>query len=124
LARVSCDPRQHLGRLGEQLAAEHLQRLGYAIVTRNHRTRFGEIDLVASDGTVLVFVEVKTRRGRGQPWDALHEGKRAQVRRMARAYLTEAGDRPRVRLLRFDAIGVVVDARGRLTRLEHLEDAF
>jgi putative endonuclease len=124
LARVSCDPRQHLGRLGEQLAAEHLQRLGYAIVTRNHRTRFGEIDLVASDGTVLVFVEVKTRRGRGQPWDALHEGKRAQVRRMARAYLTEARDRPRVRLLRFDAIGVVVDARGRLTRLEHLEDAF
>jgi putative endonuclease len=118
------DPRQHLGRLGERLAAEHLERLGYTIVARNHRTRFGELDLVATDGTVLAFVEVKTRRGRGEPWDALHEAKRVQVRRMARAYLTEADDRPRVRLVRFDAIGVVVDARGRLTRLEHLEDAF
>src|SRR3954451_405278 len=121
---MSPDPRHHLGRLGEQLAAEHLERLGYAIVARHHRTRFGEIDLIATDGPALVFVEVKCRRGRGQPWDALHDAKRAQVRRMARAYLTEHPARPRVRLLRFDAIGVVVDARGRLTRLEHLEGAF
>ncbi|QEC48682.1 YraN family protein [Baekduia soli] len=118
------DPRHHLGRLGERLAAEHLERLGYAIVARNHRTRFGEIDLVACDGSVLVFCEVKTRRGRGDPWDALHPAKRAQVRRMARAYLSEEADRPRVALLRFDAIGVGLDACGRLTRLEHLEDAF
>jgi putative endonuclease len=118
------DPRQHLGRLGEQLAAEHLQRLGYAIVARNHRTRHGEIDLIATFGGALVFVEVKTRRGRGDPWAALHDAKRAQVRRMARAYLSEATDRPRARLIRFDAIGVVLDARGRLTRLDHLEDAF
>jgi putative endonuclease len=72
----------------------------------------------------LIFCEVNTRRGRGEPWDALHEAKRAQVRRMARAYLTEATDRPRTQLVRFDAIGVVIDLRGRLTRLEHLEDAF
>jgi putative endonuclease len=124
VAPVSTDPRQHLGRLGEQLAASHLERLGYAIVARNHRTRYGEIDLIACDGESLVFVEVKTRRGRGDPWDALHPAKRAQVRRMARAYLSDAADRPRVPLLRFDAIGVVIDARGALTRLEHLEDAF
>jgi hypothetical protein len=55
---VPTDPRQHLGRLGEQLAAEHLQRLGYAIVCRNHRTRYGEIDLIARDGDCLVFCEV------------------------------------------------------------------
>jgi putative endonuclease len=122
---VPTDPRQHLGRLGEQLAAEHLERLGYAIVARNHRTRYGEIDIIACDGSVLVFVEVKTRRGRGQPWDGLHEAKRLQVRKMARAYLgDDTADRPRVRLLRFDAIGIVIDARGQLTRLEHLENAF
>jgi putative endonuclease len=121
---MSSDPRHHLGRLGEQLAAEHLERLGYAVVARNHRTRFGEIDLIACDGTTLVFCEVKTRRGRGDPWDALHEAKRAQVRRMAGAYLAETADRPRVPDLRFDAIGVVVDPRGRLTRLDHLEGAF
>src|SRR3954451_15974999 len=118
------DPRLHLGRLGERLAAEHLERLGYAVVARNHRTRFGEIDLIACDGTTLVFCEVKTRRGRGEPWDALHAGKRAQVRRMARAYLADAPDRPRAAHLRFDAIGVAIDARGRLTRLDHVEDAF
>jgi putative endonuclease len=118
------DPRHHLGALGEQLAAEHLERLGYRIVARNHRTRFGELDLVACDDDTLVFCEVKTRRGRGEPWDALHDGKRRQVRRMARAYLAEARDRPRTARLRFDAIGVAIDARGRLTRLEHVEDAF
>jgi putative endonuclease len=121
---MTTDARQHLGRLGERLAAEHLERLGYTIVARNHRTRHGEIDLIATRDGALVFVEVKARRGRGQPWDALHDAKRAQVRRMARAYLSEAPDRPRARLIRFDAIGVVVDARGNLTRLDHLEDAF
>lgn len=122
--QMGTDTRQHLGRLGERLAAEHLQRLGYTIVARNHRTRHGEIDLIATFEGALIFVEVKSRRGRGDPWDALHDAKRAQVRRMARAYLSEAEDRPRARLIRFDAIGVVVDPRGNLTRLDHLEDAF
>jgi putative endonuclease len=121
---MSSDPRHRLGRLGEQLAAEHLERLGYAIVARNHRTRFGELDLIVCDAKTLVFCEVKTRRGGGEPWDSLHDAKRLQVRRMASAYLSEAPDRPRVPNLRFDAIGICVDPRGHLTRLEHLEGAF
>jgi predicted RecB family endonuclease len=52
------DPRQTLGRLGERLAAEHLERLGYTILARNHRTRHGEIDLIATHDGALVFVEV------------------------------------------------------------------
>jgi putative endonuclease len=119
--------RQHLGRLGEDLALAHLERLGFAVVTRNHRTRFGEIDLVVFDGSTLVFVEVKTRRansaGRG-PWEALHERKRQQVRRMAAAYLLEVADRPHSADVRFDAIGVVIDGQGRLVELDHLEAAF
>jgi putative endonuclease len=118
------DPRHHLGRLGERLAAEHLERRGCSIVSRNHRTRYGEIDLIVMDGDMLVFVEVKTRRGRGSPWDALHDAKRAQVRRMARAYLTEVPNRPRAAGLRFDAIGIQIDGRGQLTSLSHLEGAF
>src|SRR4051794_25614293 len=114
---MSSDPRHHLGRLGEQLAAEHLERLGYAVVARNHRTRYGEIDLIAADATTLVIVEVKTRRGRGNPWDALGERKRRQVRRMGLAYLSEVADRPRRPQLRFDAIGVTLDPGGRLTAL-------
>ena len=119
--------RQHLGRLGEDLALAHLERLGYALVARNYRTRYGEIDLVVFDGETLVFVEVKTRRansaGRG-PWEALHERKRHQVRRMAAAFLLEVTHRPHSPDLRFDAIGVLIDGRGQLVRLDHLEAAF
>jgi putative endonuclease len=120
------DPRRHLGRLGEQLALEHLERLGYALVARNHRTRFGELDLVVCDGSALVFVEVKARRATaaGRTWESLHRAKRAQVRRMAAAFLAEVPDRPRCDELRFDAVGVTIDPRGRLVALEHLEGAF
>jgi putative endonuclease len=121
------DPRQTLGRAGEDLALAHLERLGYRLVVRNHRTRFGELDLVVHDDRVLVFAEVKTRResraGRG-PWEALHDRKRRQVRKMAAAYLADVAQRPRSLDLRFDAIGVVIDPRGRLVRLDHLEGAF
>ena len=121
---MTTDQRHLLGQAAERLAAEHLKRLGYAIVARNHRTRFGEIDIVAADDETLVFVEVKARRGGGRPWDSLHERKQAQVRRMAAAYLAEVSERPRARDLRFDAIGVSVDGAGRLVSLDHLEGAF
>ena len=121
-------PRHELGRHGERLAREHLERLGYRVVAANHRTRFGELDLVVCDGRALVFVEVKTRRASrpGRPWENLHEAKRAQVRRMAAAWLAEAAaaERPRADDLRFDAIGVTIDPAGRLVALEHLEGAF
>jgi putative endonuclease len=121
---MSNDVRHRLGQLGEEAAAAHMERLGYEIVARNHRTRFGELDLVCFGHGALVFVEVKTRRGRGQPWDALGAGKQARVRRMAASYLVEVTDRPLGDDLRFDAIGVVFDAYGRMVRLDHLEGAF
>jgi hypothetical protein len=58
----SADSRRVLGRRGEGLAAVHLERLGYAILARNVRTRYGEIDLIAFDGRTLAMIEVKTRR--------------------------------------------------------------
>lgn len=120
------DPRQHLGRLGERLALEHLERLGYRLVAANHRTRFGELDLIVRDDATLVFVEVKTRRGArpDRHWERLDGRKRGQVRRMAAAWLAETPDRPWVDDLRFDAIGITVDARGAIVALEHLEGAF
>jgi putative endonuclease len=124
---MSDDPRHRVGEVGERLAAEHLERLGYAILARRHRTRFGELDLVAFDGRTIVFCEVKSRRGGGRrrtPFEALGPAKRAQVRRMAAAWLAEVRDRPRGVELRFDAIGVRLDGAGRLESLEHLEAAF
>jgi putative endonuclease len=126
---MSSDARQTIGRCGERLAAEHLRRRGFDIVERNFRTRWGELDIVACDGHVIVFCEVKTRLaatlGRDtDPLDAVHLPKRNQVRKMAARWLIERRDRPHVDELRFDAIGVTLDRRGRLIRLDHLEGAF
>jgi putative endonuclease len=113
-----------VGQRGEDLAAEHFQRLGYDVVARGFRTRYGELDLVVSDGRTLVFVEVKSRRaGSGRPFDNLHDAKQQQVRRMAAAYLSST-DRPFADELRFDAVAVVVDGLGELVSLDHLEGAF
>ena len=121
------DPRPRLGRLGEQLAAEHLLRRGFQIVERNYRTRWGELDIVAFDGRVLAFCEVKTRRvspAGGSPLDAVRGLKRSQVRKMAGRWLIERTERPHADTLRFDAIGVMLDNADRLVSLEHLEGAF
>jgi putative endonuclease len=116
-----------LGRRGEDLAAEHFERLGFRVLARNYRTRWGELDLVLADEAqqLIVFCEVKSRRlGSGDPWDSLHEAKRSQVRMMAAAWLNEVRDRPWAADLRFDAVGVTLDTRGELVRLDHLQAAF
>ena len=121
------DLRAQLGRLGEQLAAEHLIRRGFEIVERNYRTRWGELDIVAFDGRTLAFCEVKTRRlsGSGRdPLESVHAVKRSRVRKMAGRWLIERTDRPYAEKVRFDAIGVTLDPSGRLVSLEHLEGAF
>lgn len=124
---MSTDLRQHLGRLGEDLALAHLERLGYRPLARNHRTRFGEIDLIVCDDATIVFVEVKTRRlgaGTGSALESVPPRKQRQVRGIAAAWLVESTDRPRSADLRFDVVAVTVDSGGRLVRLDHLEAAF
>jgi putative endonuclease len=118
--------RQRTGARGEQLALEHFERLGFELLDRNYRTRWGELDLILRGGAVLVFAEVKTARGgaRVAPFERLHPAKQLRVRKMARAWLHERGGRPRAAEVRFDAVGVTLDAAGRLLALEHLEGAF
>jgi len=119
------ESRKSLGRLGEQLAAEHVERLGWRIVERNYRTRLGELDLVAIHADTLVFIEVKTCRvGRRRPWDSLHERKQVQVRRIAGLWFNQRRSKPFFERVRFDGIGVLVDDDGKLVGLDHLEDAF
>jgi putative endonuclease len=123
---VSGDRRKRLGDAGEELAAEHLVRRGFRILERNYRTRWGELDIVAFDGTTLAFVEVKSRRAAAgrTPFESVHARKRKQVRRMAAIWLSERSGRPIASALRFDAIGITFDRSGRLLGLEHLEGAF
>lgn len=120
------DRRRQLGATGEQLAAEHLTRLGFRILDRNYRTRWGELDIVACDEQQIVFCEVKCRvanRAGRDPLESVHDSKRVQVRRLAGRWLSER-PHPHVRDLRFDAIGVTLAPDGRLLRLDHLEAAF
>jgi putative endonuclease len=130
------DHRRALGRLGEDLADAHLTRLGFSTLARNVRTRAGEIDLIVFEprqGT-LVFVEVKTRRvsatARGvrpeqEPLSRLRPRQCARLRRLAIAWLHEPErSRPRARTIRFDAIGVIVDQRDQLLRIDHIEAAW
>jgi putative endonuclease len=129
------DPRRALGRLGEDLAVAHLRRLGFTLLERNARTRYGEIDAIAFEGRTLIFVEVKTRRINGnprkqsgpeeQPLAGLRWRQRNRLRRLATAWLyDETHVRPATHTIRFDAIGVTVDARDDLVSLDHVEGAW
>jgi putative endonuclease len=114
---------QALGALGEQLALEHYERLGFQLLERNHRTRMGEIDLIVRDRQTIVFVEVKSRRSGGfDPLLALTAVKRRRMRTLAAAWLAEHPMRPRAAALRIDAVAVVLDACGGLVALEQVED--
>lgn len=114
------------GELGEDLALRYLVGKGYELVERNYRTRYGEIDLILSGEDVLVFVEVKARRGRGfgDPLEAVTPGKQARVRRMAEAYLARRGAQfaEEFEEIRFDAVGVLIGEGSYGVR--HVEDAF
>jgi putative endonuclease len=135
MGAMAGDHRRALGRRGEDLAAVHLERQGWRIVERNFRTREGEIDLIAARRGTLAFCEVKTliaRRappasGPADPVESVGPAKRIRVRRMARAWLADGGQRdrpPRHRCVRLDVIGVLLAPDGTLLRLEHLESAF
>jgi putative endonuclease len=124
--------RQRLGRAGEELAAAKLRRAGMRIVARNVRTPQvrGEIDLIALDGSALVFVEVKTLRdgarvGPERPVLAVGPRKQRKLRALAVAWLRDHdGAVPRHSRLRFDVVGIRLDARGEAAEWEHVRGAF
>jgi putative endonuclease len=123
---------QRLGRVAEELVADALERRGMRILARNQRTASvrGEIDLIALDGAALAFVEVKARRAGGsigpeRPAMAVGHRKRGKLRSLALAWLRDQdGKVPPHESIRFDVVGVRVNARGSVIELEHLRGAF
>lgn len=116
------DPRHRLGLWGERIAVEHLRCSGWRVL--EHRFRLGrlEVDLVARRGSVIAFVEVKTRLGAGfgSPLEAVTHAKRRELARVASAWVDRHG-RPTYRY-RFDVIGITVGRDA--PRVEHVADAF
>lgn len=112
------------GEAGEELAVNHLLGLGCRLAERNWRSgRSGEIDIIAYEGEVLVFVEVKAR-GRGSlggPLEAVTPAKKRRISRLAKDYLYRTGLYGMVDC-RFDVIAIEKGPGG--MRLEHVRDAF
>ena len=115
--------RLFLGKKGEGLARKHLKKLGYRILAKNYRCRFGEIDLIAEHDGCLVFVEVKTRSGLnfGQPAEAITRNKRQQISKVALEYM--AKNDLRNRSARFDVV-TVLQQEGISPAIEIIPDAF
>ena len=117
------DERKKIGSIGEKLALGFLERIGYSILQRNFRCRFGEIDIIASNSEYLVFCEVKTRKGSAtlHPSLSVTKSKGKRIRELAGLYLMENEDVRRQP--RFDVISVIMNQNHEGT-IEHLENAF
>jgi putative endonuclease len=116
--------RAWIGNYGERVAADFLRAHGCRILAKNFKARRGgEVDIVARDGKLLLFVEVKTRRAGAKirPLDAVNKPKQALIERGANAWLKRLGTRDLP--WRFDVIEVWVED-GEKPRVNHVRDAF
>jgi len=112
-----------LGKAGEKAARRLLSEKNYDILAQNFKRDSGEIDIVARDGTVLVFAEVKTKRSgsRGRPSENLSEKQKSRISRAAMTYLREI-DNPHV-IYRFDLIENIFKG-GKLLEIKHWQNHF
>lgn len=109
------------GALGEDFATEALRKKGYEILKRNFSNKFGEIDIIAKDKNVLVFVEVKTKKGEefGSPEEMINPKKLWRIRNLANLYMGR-NDLP----CRVDVVAIVLDQEDNLVRLTHYENVY
>jgi len=115
--------RKRLGNAGEEIAVRELARRGYVVRERNWRCPEGELDIVAEQGDVLVFAEVRTRRGDrfGTPEESITPPKRAHLIAAAQAYLQ--AHLLEERDWRIDVVAVEMSPRGELVRVDVIENA-
>ncbi|MDA1231399.1 MAG: YraN family protein [Planctomycetota bacterium] len=116
--------RKLLGDRGERAAVRFLKQLGYRIIAKQYRNNYGEVDIIAQDGNVMVFVEVKTRTSTndGQPFEAVDLRKQEKITRVALAWLKQYGrlEQP----ARFDVVSILwPDDKGE-PQIQHFRNAF
>ncbi|MDL2269390.1 YraN family protein [Desulfosarcina sp. OttesenSCG-928-A07] len=115
-------PRQQFGTASEALAASHLRQLGYRILETNYRTRQGEVDIIAEDAEVLVFVEVKARGSFrfGSPKAAVTPTKQRKIALAGLFYMKASGKMGS--RIRFDV--VAIDTTSGKPEIEVVKNAF
>lgn len=116
-----------IGALGEEAAVKALKKNGYRIITRNYRSKMGEIDIIAMDGEYTCFVEVRLRKSNayGSPADTIDERKRRRIINTAKLYAVSKGiyDTP----MRFDVVAINADlhsGKRQNTSVQIIKDAF
>lgn len=116
------EERLTLGKLGEDLAFKKIQKMGYKCIARNYKCPLGEIDIIAKQKGYLVFLEIKTRKGRNtdQAKEAVTQRKKRQISKAALAYMKE-NDCCDVKS-RFDVVAVSINQEK--TEIEVIQDAF
>lgn len=112
---------REMGKKAEDLACLELQKKGYQIVKRNFQNKFGEIDIIAQNKNILVFVEVKAKTGFnfGTPEEMVGRRKLTKIRSMATIY-----NKGKEVNCRIDIVAVVLDSAGSLLRLTHYENVY
>ncbi len=118
------DFRKKIGFEGEKLAAKYLKRKGYKIIQTNYRCKLGEIDIVAEQNKIIVFVEVRTKHSEklGLPQYSINTAKRGQISRAALCYIKEKKIVDQT--CRFDVIAITFPSDSKEPKLEHIENAF
>ncbi len=113
---------QIVGKEGERAAEIYLKKKGYRIVERNYRCAVGELDLIALDGKVIVFVEVKTRSGDrfGSPLESVPRYKQRKMIQTALFFMSQ--HRLHERQARFDVVGI--SRGGKKPLIQHIQNAF
>jgi putative endonuclease len=121
---VTQTARQGLGAAGERLARRHLERLDYEFLAANWRYPGGELDLIMRDGDVLVFVEVKTRRGErlGAAEESVTAAQASRLLLAAETYLAEHSEFADI-FWRIDLLAVTLAPSGTVRRVNHIVDA-
>jgi putative endonuclease len=127
--RENLDNRIAVGKFGEQFAREYVERvLGWRVVVQNWRCRNGEIDLVATDGTCLVIIEVRARQtdAKGSALESVDVRKVRKLQSIIPRFLYEAEmtmNLPDYQQIRFDVIALTL-REGRVHALQHVRNAF
>ena len=109
------------GLKGEDIASEYVLRKGYEIVERNFSNKFGEIDIIAKDKNILVFIEVKTKIGIefGLPEEMVGKGKLYRIQHMAQLYM-----KGKLLPCRIDVVAIVLHDDNSVKRLTHYERVY
>lgn len=109
------------GFLGEDLASKALINKGFKILERNFSNKFGEIDIITKDQDVLVFVEVKAKKGTdfGLPEEMINAHKLQKIRRMAEVYMN-GKNLP----CRIDIVAITLSETNELLQLNHYENVY